>query len=98
MNKFEVICFGLLIILGACTGRTGGEGSSLFIYAAALIGAFIIFLPLSLLFEKSGEVQNNKLRNFLFILIGIAIVAILYFGPTWLGEAMRWLKKNKWPA
>jgi hypothetical protein len=42
-----------------------------------------------LLFEKSGEVQNNKLRNFLFILIGIAIVAILYFGPTWLGEAMR---------
>ena len=88
MNKFKVICFGLLIILGACS-RTGSEGYSLFIYAAALIGAFIIFLPLSLLFEKSGEVRNNKLRNFLFILIGIAIVAILYFGPTWLGEAMR---------
>ena len=89
MNKFRVIFYGLLITLGACAGRTGGEGSSLFIYAAALIGAFIILLPLSLLFEKSAKVQNNKLRNFLFILIGIAIVTILYFGPTWLGEAMR---------
>jgi hypothetical protein len=89
MDKFKVIFYGLLITLGACAGRTGGEGSSLFIYAAALIGALIILLPLSLLFEKSAKVQNNKLRNFLFILIGIAIVTILYFGPTWLGEAMR---------
>ena len=47
------------------------------------------FVDYFVIVESSRTWQNNKLRNFLFILIGIAIVAILYFGPTWLGEAMR---------
>lgn len=88
--KFYKIFFLLLFMaVGACAGRTGGEASGLLIYAAALIGAFIIFLPLSFLFEKSGQVKSQKIRNFLFILIGIIILIILFNLPTWLGTALR---------